>query len=729
MQTRIHAVVRPALIVVAIWFASFGNQLWAMANPANTKNALVNLERYLSQFPAGSTWRDYLELEALHAEADAPPHASRPALLTTLRKLHSGAAGLELAPFVNFRRSLLSELSNAELVEFLQNFQGAFRAVNPEELHAARSELIQAVQQLDNYLTPGGANGQKWKKFFHWDDLQKQLAAGDQADPEMLYFLSTLFIEGHEGLELPVMQNTRKAIIRYMDLLETAQNVQANIQFPQEVQKLGATLAEFNQQPNHKNRTAVGLQVGRLAAAGQIPEILHTVRSRFSRPNLWVRVSERLVGSGINNHISQVDPLTDNILGTSIRGTTNTQAWLVASLRDNPNYALIDLHLSGNVYSKTVGVNGPAVIHSNGVTRIDAHKLMGIYPQGITAGSATAWADTDTTFTGIGSNRKHFNGLITKVATKRAYESKPQAEAIASQHAQQRLQNRMEAQAGPLIAQADRDLKRRVKTPLIRWGLTPQDLAISSSADHLYMRSLTAASFQMAANDQPPAIAATPLPAEMVVNVHESLVNNAAATVFGGRTMTKDDLETMLVRLTGKTPAEFSQGSPSPMLDPDNPDKEDLENKDYAIAFSSENPIYVEFADGGFKVTIAADRFISRPKVKPASGPTPADAANAAGEEEKEYPGAYISANYKLETNGRGIRAVRQGDIEITFDQMIDTELRVLRRRLAARFGEIFKPTLEGEGLQLPGNYAKMGKLYVQSFISDQGWLQLGWRN
>src|SRR5688572_25813238 len=51
----------------------------------------------------------------------------------------------------------------------------SFRPTSPEQLQAARARLQDDVARLDRFLGKG-ANGQAWRKFLMWDQLQAQLA-------------------------------------------------------------------------------------------------------------------------------------------------------------------------------------------------------------------------------------------------------------------------------------------------------------------------------------------------------------------------------------------------------------------------------------------------------------------------------------------------------------------------------------------------------------------------
>src|SRR5205085_9098022 len=93
--------------------------------------------------------------------------------------------------------------------------QTAKEKINPpgkDELQKRLTDLRSAADRLSNYLR--GANGEAWKAYLRWNDLQQQLQAGDQPDPTVLTDVRRQFVANHPGLELPVFANVARALDR-----------------------------------------------------------------------------------------------------------------------------------------------------------------------------------------------------------------------------------------------------------------------------------------------------------------------------------------------------------------------------------------------------------------------------------------------------------------------------------------------------------------------------------
>jgi hypothetical protein len=353
--------------------------------------------------------------------------------------------------------------------------------------------------------------------------------------------------------------------------------------------------------------------------------------------------------------------------------------------------------MTGTAYSTTVGYNGPAVIHSSGVTGLAARKRLVLDQFGLRAYPAASNARTRTTVTGLGINAKFLKNMIRKIANKRIYESKAQAEAIAGRRAESRLNTRMDSQSLDLIAQGNRDFWAKFRNPLLRVGAFPEQLSFSSWGDRLMVRATRADGYQLGATTPPPPAPTT----DVAVRFHESTVDNFAATVLAGRTVTRDEMNRLMKNMTGKIPPEL----------------QDEEGRDWSITFSPERPIELDIDDGAVRVTIRSEEFTS-------------------GETVYDTP-MNISAHYGLERNDRGgLRALRKGELEIYppgfrpgVDQLSSSQ-QSLKTVLERRFTKLFKPEIPDKptaGLELAGRWNKLGTLPVAALEADGGWLTVGW--
>jgi hypothetical protein len=297
----------------------------------------------------------------------------------------------------------------------------------------------------------------------------------------------------------------------------------------------------------------------------------------------------------------------------------------------------------------------------------------------------------------VGVTAKIFPGLIQKIAVKRVYQSKSQAEAIGAQHARARLNARMDSQSANLVVQANGDFWTKFRNPLLQVGAFPERMQFSSSGDRLAIHATRADSYQLAAPAAAPEIGEA---TDVIVRLHESTVDNLASTVLAGRTLKRDEVNRLVKNATGKIPEELK----------------DEEERDWSITFAPERPIELEVDGGGFVITLRGDEYTSG---------------------ENTYPAMNVTARYKLERNDRGgLRAIRQGELEIfppdfrpDVDQLSSSQ-QSLKTILERRFGKLFKPELPdkpAEGLELAGRWKRLGRLPLVVLNANGGWLTLGW--
>ncbi len=668
---------------------------------SDARSALQSLDGYLRRHSTGAGWREFLQLAALDAELKKGSAADRAPIYATLGSLNSGAPGLELPKFAPLRKALyqLTLTSRADLPAAFAAAKGQYRPVTETEVQTARKNLEQKLGALQTYLKRFPKEGPGWAEYLQLEKLTAELAKGDQADTNVLFSeCLPLYTKGYHGLEMPVFAQTGHALRAYVNALAVKQNPEAAKDFDEHVAQLAEFAKKLADTPGNADTHEFGMMLGDLSAEQQIPEVVTAARRLYSEPNLHFLAKRNIVAAAMQNHIDEVAPLTDNILGTSIRGTSHTQADMFVNLRNNPYRAEFDMNLRGNVYSRTAGFNGPAVVYARGTTAIDGHKLVWLDEYGMhTANNATAAARTSTTYTGFGATRKHFKGIITNVASKRAYQSKGTAERIAASHAADRVENRLDQQAPQMVANANRDMRKNIRAPLDRWGIYPEDIDFSSTTDAVHGKVLAASSYQLGA---PYPVNKVDFPGshDIEIRVHESAINNSAFTALAGWTLTSDYVNEWYKRNKREVPEELKS-----------------DDRDWYIEFDEVHPILIAFhkdAQGqdGFDIEIRGTKWKS-------------------GAETFDEP-MYIKAEYTLvKTPEGGVKAVRKNEkLTLTYPNQEEgkdsARVTNLKTLLSRRFEKIFKKEIVDEGFQLKGRLANYGKLYFRDIASDNGWLQ-----
>src|SRR5262249_40179709 len=113
---------------------------------------------------------------------------------------------------------------------------------------------------------------------------------------------------------------------------------------------------------------------------------------------------------------------------------------------------------------------------------------------------------------------------------------------------------------------------------------------------------------------------------DLSLRIHESLINHASTTFYGGRTLTDEQFDRELKDLFGPAAARFTLT------------KEDAEP--FSIRFADRNPLEARFADGVMTTTLRGKAFTSG---------------------EREIGGWNTTAHYRLRRVDTGVRFERVG--------------------------------------------------------------------
>jgi hypothetical protein len=93
-----------------------------------------------------------------------------------------------------------------------------------------------------------------------------------------------------------------------------------------------------------------------------------------------------------------------------------------------------------------------------------------------------------------------------------------------------------------------------------------------------------------------------------------------------------------------------------------------------------------------------------------------------------------VTAVYKVEASPTGMKAVRQGDLQIFPPGFVPGTRRfsvpeqTLRSMLERRFSRLFTPELGGDPMEPPGRFKNIGPLVISNLATQGGWVTIGMR-
>ncbi|HVA47797.1 MAG TPA: hypothetical protein VNH11_15620 [Pirellulales bacterium] len=586
-----------------------------------------------------------------------------------------------------------------ELAELCREHKGDVASVSGDEVEAARKQLAQAVARLEVYLTAGGKNGAAWKRYLLFPDLLTALKRNG-GDGASLNGVLARFRANHAGLELPVFQNVAASLQRYLRLVREQVEQVSSAELDEQLERLAVRLAEMSDPPTAQEVAAISDSVAWLHEHGQCREVVAQVRRRLSHPNLQVRLSEEMVSSGSLRAINDVQPqpVRDAILGTQILGSGRTVGWARTRLLPDERRALFETSIVATNRAQTVGYNGPARIYSSSTTQLKGTKRFYLDASGFHVWTAASQADARSQIRGIGSN-KHglMDRVVRRVASKRVAQQKRAAERVAARHAERQLNARLDAEANAQLGRAHADFMNKLRNPLVRLGQWPRQLRMASTAGQFRLLALHDGDSRLAAPTAPPAM---PDDAALVVQLHESLVNNYGDGLFSGQTLRQADLDRLSLELFGRRPSQLEY---------------DEQKGPWAITFGSHEPIVLRVDGGRASLTVRGRRFASDLRTID----TPLD----------------VTAHYRLSRENQAVKAVREGDLEVYPAGFVaDGKRRMSLRQsrdasyVRHRFDDFFTPEIASQGLLLPGYWARVGRLELVELRAEHGWITLAWR-
>jgi len=576
-----------------------------------------------------------------------------------------------------------------DLTQAIESAKSGFQPVSPEDVAAAKSTLEAKLASLQSLLSNGSSENEKaWKDFLRWDDLQAQLSA-ETPDMRTLEEIYLKFKGSYAGLDKRQVVEARQALRTYINLAYFAQVEQYQQQFDMQLKTLGDAVKRYTNMATGDDARVIGAILGWLEQGEQVPASIETIRNKLDQPNMYASVSRDLIAAGIRRPVDQVNPVREVILGTNVTGTAHMVGDVDVNLVPSQTKGLIELTLTGTVSSDNVGVNGPATIYSSGYSTIAASKLLSADKDGLTPSAAVAHADTTTTFNAICAKMR----LVQKIATKRAYQQKSQAEAIASDRTETRIEGRFDDETKDLVADANTRLQEKLFRPLIGRDEFPDSVNVSTTTDHLNLEVMQASQTQLAAPG--PAPPTEDGEADLTLKLHESIVNNYGETFLAGVKLTDEKLVELLEERDAEVPEELKI---TPDTDP------------WSITFDYKSPIQVVFDNDTVKIGIRGRQFTR-------------------GDNEVNRTIA-ISADYKIEKGESGTLLTRTGDVVVDFPTQerlgpLDLTAKTFLRK---KFEAVFKQEIVGEGIKLEGQLEKAGTLRISSLSVTPGWFVGSWR-
>ena len=608
--------------------------------------------------------------------------------------------------------SLANFAQGETIVELVRAARGQARPISARDVAGAKARLLEDVRVLEAFLrTSSEERATAWRELVHFDAMNAELEKEEAPSLEVLNRSLVGYREDEAGLELREFTDVRASLREYMNHLVFSAATNFGEEFDRRVDELAAQLESFEAAPSTKQAIEIGRSLSWFERSGQMNSVTTAIRDRYSHPNLHVVASQQLVASGVRDSVDATEPLRDCILGTSIHGTTRLTGNVDLALVSSDDRAVFDITLVGDAVSQNVGYNRGVSIYSTGYTDVSASKRVYVDALGVTSDGTRANAATRSDVSSIAAR----SNLVRKIAWKQVRKKKRQAECIASGKAAGRVARRMDRQAGETVAEGDENFHGKFRSPLVRRESFPELFDLRTTDNQLLLRLLRAGTAQLAAPGPAPEMTGD---FDLAARVHESIAGNFSESLIGGVMLTDERIVKMYEEGEIEVPEDL---------------KITQDSEPWAITFARSQPISVEFATGGISVAVRCQYLHQGEDYAVVSLPLKDEKTD------KLYrPEIRISREYDLTTpNDGGLQLVSKGDLSIEFIDLNGEPATMYGARHAAavgflskKFNAMLKPKLPEEatdGIALPGQWARIGKLKARLANAADGWLSIGW--
>ncbi|HEV3145191.1 MAG TPA: hypothetical protein VGZ47_14975 [Gemmataceae bacterium] len=409
------------------------------------------------------------------------------------------------------------------------------------------------------------------------------------------------------------------------------------------------------------------------------------------------QVSERLAGLLADKSIDRTSPLRDTILKTEIYGVGHTVGKISIDFVPCDNAAVIDLVMTAETTSQTIGYRGPVQTHTLGHTDIYGRKRICMDASGIRFAPASSWNWPEPIDQYMTTRFKNplLNKVVLNIAERNAKRKEELIRSILRSHIEQRTNRSFNNDTDPGLIEANRAFQEAVRRLSGGRDMKPDRLALKTSDTAIFLFARMSDDGP-APTQPPPALVEGP---DIALRLHESWLEAAANRIFAGKTETAESMRQELINQMGPVKRPLPKATEE--------DRQEL-----ATTFAAKRPVEFHFAENVGTIVIHAKEFRFQGRT---------------------FEGMDISASYKLNKTDMGVRMTRLGELKIFPPNYVPgtplTTAQVATRVILLRLlGDVFQEVMELDEIPIPSMFERIGKLLPAQVQALNGWLVLAVR-
>jgi hypothetical protein len=507
----------------------------------------------------------------------------------------------------------------SQWLQLIDQSKSGLDAEKLPSLDSTEAHVVTSMKDAEAFFrrVTDRANHDAWMRFLNFEPLRSAIENNESVAKRgnAALELSQRLSGPEEGLELSRLVALRSSLDRYLAALRYSDPERGLAISERQLDTL-AKLLTADEDTDSATRSLNELSgeelaqiesiVETLASANQANELVSRITGRYSSPNLRAFVDGRVISDAITRPVNNPERVNDCLLGTRIIGDARVVGNVTGSLLPSEGNIRLLVRLDGQFSTSTKGYNGPVTLRSSGFGQVYAARQLIITEKRIFAGEPIATASLSTQINQINHPLK----LVRKIASKKAAEMKPKAEAISRKKLHDRVLEGFRQQTDEASTRTFPDLDAKMSPWLRRLDLPAPTRSIASTTDAVHVRATMRRPFGLSAPGDGPSLSMVrtatssgtyPGGYSAAIQVHESILNNTVMKLLAGETFTPEKLRDLT----------SSFGIPSDKNDAsaDTTSTDDEQPESFEVDFSGFRPVYFEARDQTLRIGLRGDRF------------------------------------------------------------------------------------------------------------------------
>ena len=258
----------------------------------------------------------------------------------------------------------------AELRRLLESAKSRFRPLGGDRVQQARENLAQAVSRLETYLQRNQDFGPGWREYLAFDVLKKSIQPDAQVNPAIFGLFQNRFNARYPGLEDWPFADVGNALRQFRSVNRASTDAPNQAELDKQFEPLIRLVNFTGEAYAPEDLRQASLALGLLETLGEAPEVVQEVRSEFSRPNLFFRVSESFVSDGVRQYIDNYTVTNECSNGAYSNNRIHTTGQVNSQFVPNPAQGVFLAEMRGTALTNTTVHKGPAIVGARATTQL-----------------------------------------------------------------------------------------------------------------------------------------------------------------------------------------------------------------------------------------------------------------------------------------------------------------------------------------------------------------------